>query len=480
MPETPEPPVEPRHWQAFFATVAEPVFILNRQRRIILVNRAWEDLTGVTADRARGLACKRVKGAPGETSLAAALAPPADALAGKTTRVRRRLGGSETDPCWFDVEFVPLMAADGLLAILGRLTGTLPRLAPAAASLPEKLHNLQRRLAARYRLDASFSSLPALTRATDQARLASQTRAAVLLVGEPGTGKEWLARAIHHHGGTADTAFAAVHCARLPRGALVELLQGATSLMCRRAIGTLYLKEPACLPLDVQAKLRADLAEPAAERPRVVAGASTGPDQDVRAGRLLDELRCALGTLEITLPPLRERPADLSALAEQLLARSGGDGAQPPTGLAAEAWEAIRAYRWPGNLDELYDVLLSARRAAKDARIELAHLPAYLRQAVRLEDSPGRSPPRQMPLKLLRDQVERRLIALALRMAKGNKSEAARLLAIERLSLLNRMKALGMETQKSEIRNPKSETNPKLEEKSEIRNPKSETNPKLE
>jgi DNA-binding NtrC family response regulator len=74
-----------------------------------------------------------------------------------------------------------------------------------------------------------------------------------------------------------------------------------------------------------------------------------------------------------------------------------------------------------------------------------------------------------LPLKLLRDQVERRLIALALRMARGNKSEAARLLAIERLSLLNRLKALGMETPapapagKSESRRPKSETNPKSE-----------------
>lgn len=469
MPETPEPAVDPRQWHAFFATVAEPVFVLNRQRRILLVNRAWEDLTGLTADRARGLTCKRVKGARGETAVAAALAPPAEVLDGKTTRVRRRLGGTETEPCWFDVEFVPLMGADGLLAVLGRLTGTVPCLLAAAASVPEKLHNLERRLGACYRLDALVSGLPALARAADQARLASQTRVPVLIVGESGTGKEWLARAIHHHGITGDAAFAAVHCERLPRETLVELLQGATSLLRRRTMGTLYLKEPACLPLDVQAQLRADLAEPAAERPRVIAGASTAPAQDVRAGRLLDELRCALGTLEIALPPLRDRPADLTALVEQLLARSGSDGQQPLTGLAPEVWEAVRAYRWPGNLDELYDVLLSARRSVKGARIELADLPAYLRQAVRLEDSPGRSPPRQMPLKLLRDRVERRLIALALGMAKGNKSEAARLLAIERLSLLNRMKALGMEApttssaQKSEIRTPNSETNPQSE-----------------
>jgi two-component system response regulator HydG len=213
------------------------------------------------------------------------------------------------------------------------------------------------------------------------------------------------------------------------------------------------------LPLDVQARLCADLAAPAADGPRVIAGASTVPEADVRAGRLLDELRCALGTLEIALPPLRDRLADLPPLAEQFLARCGSDGAPGCAGLAPEAWEAVRAYRWTGNLAEFYSVLLGASRHARGARIELADLPAYLRQAVRLEDAPGRSPPRQIPLKLLRDQVERRLIALALRMAKGNKSEAARLLAIERLSLLSRMKALRLE-QKSESQNPKGGANP--------------------
>jgi PAS domain S-box-containing protein len=461
-PETPEP-VDPSHWRALFSTVPEPVFVLNRQRRILLVNRAWEDLTGLTQDRARGLACKRAKGAQGEAAVAAALAPPAEVLSGKTTRVRRRLGGTEAQPRWFEVEFVPLMGGDGLLAILGRLIGAAPR--PAApATLPEKLQNIERRLPARYRLDALGSGLPALARAAEQARLASQTRVAVLIVGEPGTGKEWLARAIHHHGITGTAAFAAVDCTCLPRETLTELLQGPASLLRCRAIGTVYLKEPACLPLDVQVKLRADLAEPAPDRPRVVAGTSTAPPQ---GGRLLEELRCTLGTLEIALPPLRERVADLPTLVEQLLARGGSDSEQAPTGLAPEAWDALRAYRWPGNLDELYDVLQSGRRHAKGATIELADLPAYLRQAIRLEEEPGRAQPRQLPLKLLKDQVERRLIALALRMARGNKSEAARLLAIERLSLLSRMKALEMEKPET----PKDGTSPKAE----VEKPKSET-----
>jgi len=465
MAEAHQPDQSP--WRTLFSTAPDPVFVLNRQRRILLVNRAWEDLTGLTEDRARGLACKRAKGVQGETSLAAALAPPAEVLSGKTVRVRRRLGGTEAEPRWFEVEFVPLMGADGLLAILGRLTGTAPRPA-AAATLPEKLQNIERRLAARYRLDALDSGLPALARAADQARLASQTRVAVLIVGEPGTGKEWLARAIHHHGITAAVAFAAVDCARLPRETLVELLQGPESLLCCRTIGTIYLKEPACLPLDVQAKLHANLTGPATERPRVIAGASTAAAPEGRNGLLLEELRCALGTLEIALPPLRDRPADLTPLVEQFLARCR-DTEQTLPGLTPEAWEAVRAYRWPGNLDELYEVLQSACRHAQGATIELADLPAYLRQAVRLEQEPGRARPRQVPLKLLKDQVERRLIALALRMARGNKSEAARLLALERLSLLSRMKALGME--KAESRNPKSEANPKAEGQK----PKSET-----
>jgi DNA-binding NtrC family response regulator len=464
-------PLDPVHWQALFSAATEPIFLLNRQRRILLVNRAWEDFAGLTAERARGLACRRSKkpGSMAGAGIAASLAPPAEVLSGKAARLRRQCQ-TQTGLRWCDLEFSPLMGGEGLLAILGRVVSSEQQVPASTSPLPEKLQALRRRLPGRYRLDDFASALPALRRVADQARLACQTRVPVLLAGEPGTGKEWLARVIHHHGTTADHSFAAVDCQRLPARQLDELFFGGNGLTRRSDLGTIYLTEPAALPLDVQAKFRDWLAEPGAARPRVIAGLSDAPAEATDAGKLLEELRCALATLEITLPPLRDRLTDLPGLVEQFLERSASGDEAAVVGLAPEAWEAVRTYRWPGNLDELYAVLQSARRHAS-GRIELADLPAYLRQAVRLEEVPGRSLPRQLPLKLLKDQVERRLILLALRMARGNKSEAARLLAIERLSLLSRIKALGIEegdAAKSESRESKTETVAK--------DPKSETN----
>src|SRR5262249_50732389 len=157
------------------------------------------------------------------------------------------------------------------------------------------------------------------------ARLAARVAAPVLIVGEPGTGKEWVARTIHYAGNPGERAFAALDCTSLPAAALHSALFGPGGLARSSAVATLYLKEPAALPRAVRAGV-ADLraGTGAGERaPRVVAGCETDAAADVRAGRLLDELHCALGTLVIELPPLAGRAADLPWLVERLLARAG-------------------------------------------------------------------------------------------------------------------------------------------------------------
>jgi DNA-binding NtrC family response regulator len=419
--------------------------LLNRQRRLLFVNRAWEDLTGLPAAQVRGLACTRRVPAAARPSdeVTRALWPPAEALQGHSARARRCLpaaGGGRH--CW-DIEFLPFRDRKGTHAILGKIT-------PVAggdgitARLPDKVVALRAALAGRHTLDGLGAGTPALRRLAEQARVAAQSRAPALLLGEPGTGKHWLTRAIHGLGTGHEQAFAALDCRRLPETALAAALFGDGGLIRRPGIGTLYLREPAALPRDLQARLCELLADPGPNAPRLVAGFSTDPAEDVRAGRLLEDLHCTLATLVLELPPLRRRLAEMPRLVERLLEQVAALDGRPVPAVTPAAWECLRAYPWPGNLRELRAALTSARAHAAGDTIDAADLPGPLRLAVQLRETPGPRAARPLPLAPLLEQVERRLIQLALQRAQGNKSRAAELLALPRPRLLRRMEALGL------------------------------------
>ena len=286
---------------------------------------------------------------------------------------------------------------------------------------------------------------PALRRLAEQVRLAGRTTAPVLLVGEPGVGKRTLARLIHYQSPHRERPFAALDCDRLPAGALADVLFGGL----RRTLGAIYLHNPSGLPRDLQLRL-CEVVHAAAEEdagapaPRILAGCGVDPAEEVRAGRLLDELYSALAVLTITIPPLRERRTDLPTLVDRMLQRGNAEGEPQVKGLSADAWDVVREYAWPGNLRELYAVLSSARRRARTDRITAADLPAALKLLRRMEETPGRRPERPLPLDALLEQAERRLIDMALRRAKGKKYRAAEILEIWRTRLMRRMKALGI------------------------------------
>ncbi len=137
-----------------------------------------------------------------------------------------------------------------------------------------------------------------MRRLVEQLRLASRVDSPVLLVGEPGTGKQTLARTIHYLSTRGDGACAALDCQRLPPDAVAAFLFGERSAG-REGIDAIYLREPACLPRDVQLRLCELIARcrrVGAEDgtvPRILAGCTVAPGIEVRAGRLLDELACA-------------------------------------------------------------------------------------------------------------------------------------------------------------------------------------------
>ncbi len=338
---------------------------------------------------------------------------------------------------------MPLREATGLLCILGRISVVVASEQAELAPLPEKLIALRESVRRRYGLDQLAGRLPSLQRVAQQVLLANQSDYAVLIEGESGTGKRWVARTIHYQGPSAEGPFIALDCKRLPAEALAAVLFGEDKRGTLGPRGTCYLAEPSHLPRDVQARLCDVLGERAAGR-RLLAGTSLDLREEARAGRLLEELHCALSTLVISLPPLRERKADLAALVDRLLERASTGRDQAVKGLTAEAWEIVRAYPWPGNLRELYAVLQAAALRAPGDQIDAGHFPAALRLAVRLDETPTAPVEIPLPLDHLLEQAERRLIVLALRKAGGNRSRAAELLSIWRPRLLRRMEALGI------------------------------------
>jgi DNA-binding NtrC family response regulator len=461
-PPSDQPAKRPRRlakhfrWQALFERCAEPLFVLDRRRRLLFVNSAWQTLTGMPAEQAHVLVCRRPRPVsaddPLEEILAHALTPPPEVLRGASGRVRRLLPQRPAAARWWEVEFLPLLqeGTQGGHIILGRIRPVQAVELVREQPLSEKLVNLRQRRLERFGLDAWISPLPAVRRLVEQVRLASQVQTPVLLVGEPGTGKQTLARTIHYLSARCDGACAVLDCAHLPPEAIAALLFGEAR--GREGLAAVYLHEPAFLPRDVQLLLvecltrGSGLGAEGAMGVRILAGCSTPPVQAVREGRLLDELACALGTLVLEVPPLRQRLEDLPTLVERLLERACVGRDTRITSLSADAWTVLRSYTWPGNVRELDAVLREACAHASGDSLRVADLPAALRRAVQREQTPPRSaaPAGSLPLEQLLEEAERRLIQLALARAGGRKARAARLLSIPRPRLWRRMVKLGI------------------------------------
>lgn len=442
-PTPPAPDREQRRWRLLFQRSSEPLFLLNRQRRVLSVNQACEACLGLDVGVVRGLVCS-ARSATGPATwnvLAAALRPPPEVIQGSPGHVRRFVSRPGTPREWWDIDYFPLRDRKGRLRILGKISRALVEEADDVP-LPATLSALRERADREFSMDSLASSVPALRRIANQVRLAAQCRTPVLLIGEIGTGKEWLARVIHLQGSNRERNFAAVDCASLSPPLQTEMLFGHGGLAASPAIGTLFFRDIDKLARELQDRLNDCLEGAAAVQPRVMASCCADPAEAVRGGRLLESLYCTLGTLVISAPPLRERLADLPALAARLLERGHSAPAAKAALLAPAALQVLSAYSWPGNLRELFAVLERAQANVRGERISVQDLPLALRLAAGLERAS--STPRPLALDGLLEQVERRLIALALRRAGGNKSRAAEYLSIWRARLLRRMETLGL------------------------------------
>ncbi len=439
-------------WQAFFQRSTEPLFVLNRQRYLLFVNRALETLTGLPAAQLKRIHCAGrtppAADADWRTILGYVLAPSQEVLAGEPASLRRLIpphAGSGAR--WWDIDFLPLADADGFRGLLGKITPGPEATGPVTPLLPESVVNLRKRVLANLGQVYLGGRIPSLRKLADQARVAAQNRSSVAIVGGPGSGKKTVARLIHYRGLDREKAFAVLDCRRLPPFAVGAMLWGESGAAARAPVGTVFLNEPAVLPRELQERLLrwlvpatgVDLA-----RPRLLTGWRDDPAEAVRDRRLLEELYHALTTLRLDVPDLRQRRDDLPHLVDRMLQRLTGGGGPTVEALTADAWEIVLAYAWPGNLRELYRTLRDASRRATGGKIDAADLPAYVRQVVQVAQMPSTRSDDPVPIRSITHEVEKRLVQLALKRARGNKRRAAKLLDVHPPWLYKRLHELGL------------------------------------
>ena len=296
--------------------------------------------------------------------------------------------------------------------------------------------------------------------------LASANAMPVLVLGETGTGKEMVARALHRHSDRADKPFVAINCAAIPKELLESELfghvrgafTGATGERagCFRAAdgGVLLLDEIGDMALAVQAKILRVLQEgevtPLGSHKtvkvdvRVVAATHRDLALAVREGSFREDLMYRLDVLSIRLPPLRERLADVIPLAEHFLRRAAAPDA--PKALSTEAAQSLLRQPWPGNVRELRNVMERCQALVRHRVIGSADLDLVLGQARPTQGAqtlPADWLEGDLPSTV--ERLERLLIENALAQAQGNRAEAARRLGIHRQLLYRKLTQYGIE-----------------------------------
>ncbi|MBW2617885.1 MAG: sigma-54-dependent Fis family transcriptional regulator [Deltaproteobacteria bacterium] len=335
----------------------------------------------------------------------------------------------------------------------------------AFARLTEENILLRQKSLPRLRLTGRSVAIEEIRR---QIEIVGPTSAWVLLTGESGTGKAVVAHLIHAHSDRAERPMVEVNCAAIPeemieselfgqeKGAAVGARgrrQGKFDLAHR---GTLFLDEIADMSLKTQAKVLRILQEQRFERVgggravsvdvRVVAATSRDLQAEVEAGRFRTDLFYRLNVIPIELPPLRQRPEDIEDLAAEFLAESCANTNRPLKTITPEAFQTLGRYPWPGNIQELKNLVERLVILAPSEEITGDDLPRPYRPAG-LEPATEKIRQDEWPtLKAARQAFERRYIADALARHGANVSAAAEALGIERSYLYKKMNALGLKS----------------------------------
>jgi DNA-binding NtrC family response regulator len=334
--------------------------------------------------------------------------------------------------------------------------------------LQEENAELRAELRQRFRFDSIIGQHSSMRALFARLELIAPMNSTILINGETGTGKELIARTIHHNSPRADQRFVAFNAAAIPEGLAEAELFGHTKGAFTGAVaarvgrfelaqhGTLFIDEVTSMSLPLQAKLLRALQEKEVERVgdsrpmsldiRVIAAANADLRKMVKAGTFREDLFYRLNVIPLTLPPLRHRREDIPLLAQFFVRKSCQENGVECKQLTQDALRVLMAHDWPGNIRQLENAIEHAvAMSAPHLEIRPDSLPPEVREGM---DRPGLTdlsiPDEGLNFTSVVSQLERELILRCLEKTGGNKRQAARLLQLSRTTFIDKMQRLNL------------------------------------
>ncbi len=318
-----------------------------------------------------------------------------------------------------------------------------------------------------YSLDEILGSSQRITAMKGLIRRVANTPISVCIMGETGTGKELVANAIHKLSKRSNRPFVKINCAAIPKDLIESELfgyepgaftgaarQGKIGMFELANHGTLLLDEIGEMPLNLQAKLLRVLQEGELKRVggtavipidvRLICSTNQNLKQMVSDGLFRADLYYRVNTMEILVPPLRERLEDIRTLAPHFVERANEHSDLAVTGLHERVYSLFDAYSWPGNIRELEHSIERACVLCGQGQLDVTHF-GFLAERIPQDGAamPGGRP--AISLKSKNDILEQQAILEALAACGGNRTAAAQLLGVSRATLYNKLKRLGID-----------------------------------
>lgn len=420
---------------------------------MIYCNRALEEWVGCKAEQLIGqrLRYRTVVSRQKAEIIAAALAPPPETFQGKHHRAILTIDHITT-MSRRGVDFYPF-SPGGILALVGEKDLSPDQLGPpqescdsaerqAATELHQALQAQRRRQAGRFRWDRLIGASQQMQRIRRLGRLAVESTASVLILGELGTGKEHLASAIHYgFPSEKPGAFVPIECSVLD-----DDLIASTIIAFRKRFQqekstrrhTLFLKDAESLSESFM-PIILDFLAGAATNQRIIATSTILPESWTNH----ESLPILLGTIRVDLPPLRARREDIPLLAQMFLEENNQTASRQRAGFTSDALDLLVQYDWPDNIQELELFIEEAHTRGESALVSSGDLPDRIRKVF---DAASVATTDDKPIDLIAvlERIEKELIERALELARGNKSKAAELLGLTRPRLYRRMEYFGL------------------------------------
>jgi DNA-binding NtrC family response regulator len=334
--------------------------------------------------------------------------------------------------------------------------------------LREENAELRAQLRDRFRFDNIIGRDSTMQQLFSTLELVAPMNSTVLIQGETGTGKELIARTIHHHSSRADQKFVAFNSAAIPeslaeaelfghvKGAFTGAVNSRVGRFELAHRGTLFIDEVASMSLPLQSKLLRAIQEREVERVgdskpmkvdiRIVAATNSDLRQMVKEGSFREDLYYRLNVIPVRLPPLRARKEDVPLLSQHFIKKSCQENGIAVKPISQEALRVLMAYDWPGNIRQFENAMEHAVAMSLTANeISADSLP----EEVRTRSGPAVVPTVSIPDEGINftnvvSQLERELILRCLEKTGGNKRQAARLLNLSRTTFIDKLQRLNV------------------------------------